>query len=136
MNSDRSDMSKTDPKSRSSTSTDLKAGGTAQGAQGAAGAGAVPGIRPIALLGHRYECPVPGHEGSVIVTGSPTCEVHGRPIARIGDHTSCGAQIISGSKSAEIDDNRPIARLGDRGIHPELGVVGEIVEGLDDWTLE
>lgn len=102
----------------------------------AVGAGAVPGIRPIALVGHAYLCPVPGHQGSVIVTGSPTSKVYGRPVARIGDKTSCGAEIITGSKNAHIDGNRPIARLGDKGIHKEIGVVGEIVEGLDKWTLE
>lgn len=100
------------------------------------GAGAVPGIRPIALVGHRYLCPVPGHQDSVIVTGSPTCEVLGRPVARIGDTTSCGATIITGSKNARIDNNRPIARKGDKGIHPELGIEGEIIEGLEMWTLE
>jgi len=96
----------------------------------------VPGIRPIALVGHRYKCPVPGHESSVIVTGSDTCQVLGRPVARIGDTTSCGAQIITGSKNANIDDGRPIARLGDKGIHPETGITGEIIEGLDQWELE
>ena len=102
----------------------------------AAGAGVVPGIRPIALVGHQYLCPAHGHQASVIITGSPTCTVMGRPVARIGDQTSCGAQIITGSKNARIDENRPIARLGDKGIHPETGIMGEIVQGLDRWTLE
>jgi uncharacterized Zn-binding protein involved in type VI secretion len=60
----------------------------------------------------------------------------GRPIARIGDKLSCGAVITTGSKNATVDDNRPVARLGDKGIHPELGIEGEIVEGLEHWTLE
>ena len=100
------------------------------------GSGVVPGIRPIALVGHKYLCPVHGHEGSVIVTGSPTCSVMNRPVARIGDKTSCGAIIITGSKNAHVDGNRPIARLGDKGIHPESGIEGQIVEGMDKWTLE
>ncbi|MGL4668294.1 MAG: PAAR domain-containing protein [Saezia sp.] len=102
----------------------------------AGGAGVVPGLRPIALVGHAYLCPVHGHEGSVIVTGSPTCKVYERPVARIGDKISCGAEIITGSKNAHIDGGRPIARLGDKGIHKDTGIVGEIVEGLDKWTLE
>jgi len=120
----------------SNTDTPSSEQGSYMGSQTAAGAGVVPGIRPIALVGHAYLCPVHGHQPSVIVTGSPTCKVYERPVARIGDKTSCGAEIITGSKNAHIDDNRPIARLGDKGIHKELGVVGEIIEGLDKWTLE
>lgn len=126
------DEAKNTPEAETSSTT--SGGGSVGG--GAGGAGVVPGIRPIALVGHAYMCPVPGHQASVIVSGSPTCEVDGRPIARIGDMTSCGAVIISGSKNAYIDDNRPIARKGDKGIHVELGVIGEIIEGVDKWTLE
>lgn len=100
------------------------------------GAGVVPGIRPTALTGHRYRCPVHGHQNSVIITGSPTCSVMGKPVARVGDRTSCGAIIITGSKNAHVDGGRPIARLGDKGIHPESGIQGEIVEGESMRTLE
>lgn len=100
------------------------------------GAGVVPGIRPVALVSHLYLCPVHGHQPATIITGSPTCSVKGLPVARIGDKISCGAEIITGSKNARIDDDRPIARLGDKGIHPELGIIGEIVQGDEHWTLE
>lgn len=52
-------------------------------------------------------CKKAGH----ILTGSLTHLVEGRPIARVGDLTTCGP-IMTGSYNHLID-GRPIARLGD-----------------------
>ena len=50
------------------------------------------GIR-IARVGDKVSCPV--HRITVIATGDPTCIIDGRPAARHGDTTSCGAVLIA-----------------------------------------
>ncbi|MDR0777431.1 MAG: PAAR domain-containing protein [Azonexus sp.] len=51
----------------------------------------------IARIGDKVTCPRDGH-GSVttIVTGDPTAVIDGRPAARHGDKTACGASLIAG----------------------------------------
>lgn len=50
----------------------------------------------IARVGDKVTCPQKGHGGTtVIATGDPTCIVDGRPAARHGDKTACGAVLIS-----------------------------------------
>ncbi|RUS67388.1 hypothetical protein CUZ56_01333 [Saezia sanguinis] len=44
-------------------------------------AGVVSGACPIALIGHRYVCPEPGHQVSMIVTSSDSCQVMNRSVA-------------------------------------------------------
>jgi uncharacterized Zn-binding protein involved in type VI secretion len=48
----------------------------------------------IARLGDKVACPIPGHGVCPIVTGDPTFLVDGKPAARAGDTTACGAQLI------------------------------------------
>ncbi len=57
----------------------------------------------IARVGDKVTCPKKGH-GSVttIVTGDPTAVIDGRPAARHGDKTACGASLIA-SQSMTID---------------------------------
>ncbi|CAK7067919.1 PAAR domain-containing protein [Saezia sanguinis] len=105
------------------------------------GAGVIPGMREIVRIGHKHLCPLQGacplgHGMTEVVTGSPTCHIKGIPIARIGDRISCGAEIVTGSRRARIDDNRPVARLGDLTYHPVCQVQGELIEGEPDWKLE
>lgn len=52
------------------------------------------GIR-IARIGDRVTCPKKGHGTTVIATGDPTCIIEGKPAARHGDLTACGATLIS-----------------------------------------
>jgi uncharacterized Zn-binding protein involved in type VI secretion len=55
----------------------------------------VQGVR-IARIGDRVTCPRRGHGGeTVIATGDPTCIIDGRPAARHGDKTACGATLLS-----------------------------------------
>lgn len=54
------------------------------------------GNKQIARIGDRVTCPKPGHGNEVIVTGDPTVVIEGKPCARHGDKTSCGASLIAG----------------------------------------
>lgn len=55
----------------------------------------VLGVR-IARIGDRVTCPRRGHGGeTIIATGDPTCIIDGRPAARHGDKTACGATLLS-----------------------------------------
>jgi uncharacterized Zn-binding protein involved in type VI secretion len=63
---------------------------------------------PIARLGDKHVCPI--HGPNVIVSGGRAM-IDGRPVARQGDKTACGAVITMGSSSG-TDDGKPIAYLG------------------------
>ncbi|MDW5418944.1 PAAR domain-containing protein [Iodobacter sp. CM08] len=51
--------------------------------------------KPVALLGDKVSCPVPGHGVCPIVEGDPTWAVGGKAVALEGHKTSCGAVLIS-----------------------------------------
>ena len=51
----------------------------------------------VARMGDMHVCPLPGHGVTPIVTGSGKTLVEGKPIARVGDSTGCGAVIVAGS---------------------------------------
>jgi hypothetical protein len=47
-------------------------------------------------VGDKVTCPKKGHGGvTIIATGDPTFIMDGRPVARHGDKTACGATLIS-----------------------------------------
>ena len=48
----------------------------------------------IARLGDQTVCPA--HGASPIVSGDISCIVDGKPVARHGDRTACGATLIAG----------------------------------------
>ncbi len=51
----------------------------------------------IARVGDKVTCPKKGHGGTtVIVSGDPTCLIDGKPAARHGDKTACGATLLAG----------------------------------------
>jgi uncharacterized Zn-binding protein involved in type VI secretion len=52
------------------------------------------GGRGIARMGDRTVCPT--HGASPIVSGDISCIVDGKPLARHGDTTACGATLIAG----------------------------------------
>jgi len=84
-------------------------------------------MRPVALLGHRHSCPL--HGLGTITTGTTDVTVNGRAVARIGDRTSCGAVIVTGSSSAF--GGAGVARMGDMTSHG-----GTLIEGDDGWMLD
>ncbi|RUS67925.1 hypothetical protein CUZ56_00406 [Saezia sanguinis] len=85
--------------------------------------------RPVVLLGHAHTCPI--HGPGTVISGSPVCSLHGKPVARQGDKISCGPTIITGSPTVLIDDGRPVARLGDSTDHG-----GALIEGDARWSVE
>lgn len=56
----------------------------------------------VARVGDRVPCPIPGHGAPPIVTGDATLIVDGKPVARAGDTTGCGAILIP-SQQATTD---------------------------------
>jgi len=57
----------------------------------------------IARIGDQVTCPKKGHgRVTVIATGDPTAIIDGRPAARHGDKTACGATLIT-SQSLTTD---------------------------------
>lgn len=84
-------------------------------------------MHSIVLVGHRHVCPIHG-EGTV-TSGTADAIINGRQAARIGDSTSCGATIITGSSSTF--GGQGIARVGDTTSHG-----GTLVEGDDGFQLE
>ncbi|MGZ8293760.1 MAG: PAAR domain-containing protein [Telluria sp.] len=58
---------------------------------------------PIARMGDKTSCPIPGHGVTPIASGDSTMNVDGRPVARHGDMTACGAVLIAGQQ-ATIDN--------------------------------
>ncbi|MFC7419352.1 PAAR domain-containing protein [Iodobacter arcticus] len=51
--------------------------------------------KPVALLGDKVSCPIPGHGVCPIIEGDPTWAVGGKAVALEGHKTSCGAVLIS-----------------------------------------
>lgn len=51
--------------------------------------------KPVALIGDRCTCPVPGHQNCIITSGNSSHFVNGKAVAYEGDSTSCGATLIS-----------------------------------------
>ena len=56
----------------------------------------------IARVGDKTSCPIPGHGTNPIVSGDMTMIVDGKPVARTGDLTACGAMLIP-SQMSTID---------------------------------
>ncbi|TVT48468.1 MAG: PAAR domain-containing protein [Denitromonas halophila] len=74
-------------------------GGTVISASGSSDCGG----RGIARVGDQVSCPKKGHgRVTTIATGDPTALIDGRPAARHGDITACGASLIA-SQSLTTD---------------------------------
>ncbi|MDD5707398.1 MAG: PAAR domain-containing protein [Kiritimatiellae bacterium] len=50
---------------------------------------------PVARVGDKCSCPLPGHAVCTIVEGDPNHLIDGVPVAYHGHKTSCGASLIS-----------------------------------------
>jgi uncharacterized Zn-binding protein involved in type VI secretion len=48
----------------------------------------------IARVGDMVSCPIHGHGICAIVLGDTTCLIDDMPVARAGDKTACGAELI------------------------------------------
>jgi uncharacterized Zn-binding protein involved in type VI secretion len=60
----------------------------------ASGESSIGGVR-IARVGDKVACPIRWHGVCPIVTGDPTMMIDGKAVARTGDVTACGAQLIA-----------------------------------------
>ena len=76
-----------------------------------------------ACVGDMHVCPIKGHGSSPIMPNGSSILVEGKPIARVGDVTGCGAVITQGYPLA-IADGMPVAYLGRPTSHG-----GSIVSG-------
>lgn len=66
--------------------------------------------KSIARVGDKVTCPKRGHGGTtVIVSGDPTFIVDGRPVARHGDKTACGATLLASQVVTFVDEAMPAA---------------------------
>ncbi|TWI33876.1 PAAR domain-containing protein [Paracoccus sulfuroxidans] len=78
-------------------------------------------MKPIARLGDKHDCPIHGVNAIVKVASRSSCDA--RPVATVGDLTTCGAEIVTGTKACIID-GKHAAIIGSRTSHG-----GFIVEG-------
>ncbi len=76
-----------------------------------------------ACVGDMHVCPIKGHGSSPIMPNGSSILVEGKPIARVGDVTGCGAVITQGYPLAQAD-GMPVAHLGSPTSHG-----GSIVSG-------
>ena len=76
-----------------------------------------------ACVGDMHVCPIKGHGSSPIMPNGSSILVEGKPIARVGDVTGCGAVITQGYPLA-LADGMPVAYLGSPTSHG-----GSIVSG-------
>jgi uncharacterized Zn-binding protein involved in type VI secretion len=79
-------------------------------------------------VGDKVVCPRCKKVGTIL-TGSHTHLIEGRPIARLGDLTTCGP-ILTGSHRYLID-GRPVARIRDK-----VGCSGHIVTASMEYLIE
>lgn len=57
----------------------------------------------ICRLGDLLACPLPGHGTNPVIEASPDSLCEGKQIAREGDHTACGAALISGATKTVVN---------------------------------
>lgn len=82
--------------------------------------------KPAARLSDTNSCPLPGHGGNPIATGSADILINNLPTARVGDTTSCGDTITVGIPTILVN-GKPIAFLGSATAHG-----GVIISGSGD----
>lgn len=51
--------------------------------------------KPVACVGDKCTCPVPGHGVCTIIEGDSRHTIDGRPVAYEGHKTSCGASLLA-----------------------------------------
>lgn len=51
--------------------------------------------KPMAVVGDKVSCPIPGHVNCTIATGNARHRINGKAVAYAGDTTSCGAVLQS-----------------------------------------
>ncbi|MBT0958120.1 PAAR domain-containing protein [Alphaproteobacteria bacterium KMM 3653] len=77
---------------------------------------------PVARMGDKHACPL-CKVVTPIVGGSAVHTCDGKPVARVGDKTGCGATIIKGS-SQSTADGKPVAYMGAQTSHGGTIITG------------
>lgn len=57
--------------------------------------------KQVARVGDAVTCPRKGHGTNSIASGDPTLLIDGKPAARHGDTTACGATLISSQQASK-----------------------------------
>ena len=63
----------------------------------------------VARVGDMVQCPKKGHGTCPIVSGDITLIIDGKPVARHGDKTSCGASLIASQQNSTADQRTSAA---------------------------
>ncbi|MGH4527188.1 PAAR domain-containing protein, partial [Klebsiella pneumoniae] len=58
--------------------------------------------KPVALVGDKVSCPIPGHGTNAIIEGAPEWSSDGKAIVVDGCKCQCGCQVISGAPECAI----------------------------------
>ena len=66
----------------------------------------------VARVGDMVQCPKKGHGTCPIVSGDITLIIDGKPVARHGDKTSCGASLIASQQNSTADQRTSVASAG------------------------
>ena len=89
--------------------------------------------RGFARVGDKVSCPIKGHGTNAIATGDPTFILDGRPVAREGDTTACGATLIASQHvttvSNESDQAMPRQGTANNGI-----VASHVASNQQPWS--
>ncbi len=56
--------------------------------------------QPVARVGDKCSCPMPGHQDCKIVEADPNVKIEGRMVAFHGHKVSCGATLISSAPNS------------------------------------
>ncbi|WP_296229828.1 PAAR domain-containing protein [Pseudomonas sp. UBA4617] len=62
-------------------------------------------MKPVILVGHRHVCPL--HGTNPVESGSSAYTFNGKPVARVGNRTTCGAVLVSGFTPPRFPDYKP-----------------------------
>jgi uncharacterized Zn-binding protein involved in type VI secretion len=55
----------------------------------------------VARMGDKTTCPLPGHGSPPITGGDQSTIIDGKPVARHGDPTACGATLIASQQATK-----------------------------------
>lgn len=90
--------------------------------------------RPFIVVGDRTS------HGGVVISGSESTEVDGKPVARVGDRVTCPKKghgsvttIVTGDVTAIID-GRPLARHGDKTACGAMLISSQMIAVVDEGS--
>lgn len=87
-------------------------------------------MRPIILVGDST------NHGGVVLDGSPSTDIFGKKVARIGDPVSCpipyhGNSVIVSGDATMLVDGKPVARHGDKCACGAVLISSQMTDGTE-----